>query len=61
MAAFRRGPAAAAVEARGLVLAYQGQIADAFVSTCGGVENVENVFSAAGPVLVGRPRRARRV
>ncbi len=36
---------------RGLVLAYQGQIADAlFVSTCGGVtENVENVFSG-GPV-----------
>ena len=36
---------------RGLVLAYQGQFADAlFVSTCGGVtENVENVFSG-GPV-----------
>ena len=36
---------------RGLVLAYQGQIADAlFVSTCGGVtENVENVFTG-GPV-----------
>lgn len=42
----------AAVDAtRGLVLAYQGQFADAlFVSTCGGVtENVENVFSG-GPV-----------
>lgn len=36
---------------RGLVLAYQGQFADAlFVSTCGGAtENVENVFSG-GPV-----------
>ncbi|HWZ86003.1 MAG TPA: SpoIID/LytB domain-containing protein, partial [Thermoanaerobaculia bacterium] len=36
---------------RGLVLAFQGQFADAlFVSTCGGVtENVENVFSG-GPV-----------
>jgi stage II sporulation protein D len=36
---------------RGLVLAYQGQYADAlFVSTCGGrTENVENVFSG-GPV-----------
>lgn len=36
---------------RGLVLAWQGQFADAlFVSTCGGVtENVENVF-AGGPV-----------
>ncbi len=36
---------------RGLVLAWQGQFADAlFVSTCGGVtENVENVFSG-GPV-----------
>jgi len=36
---------------RGLVLAYQGQFADAlFVSTCGGMtENVENVF-AGGPV-----------
>ncbi len=36
---------------RGLVLAYQGQFADAlFVSTCGGVtENVENVFSG-GPL-----------
>ncbi|MEP6995816.1 MAG: SpoIID/LytB domain-containing protein, partial [Acidobacteriota bacterium] len=36
---------------KGLVLAYQGQFADAlFVSTCGGVtENVENVFSG-GPV-----------
>jgi stage II sporulation protein D len=36
---------------RGLVLAYQGQFADAlFVSTCGGMtENVENVFSG-GPV-----------
>jgi stage II sporulation protein D len=42
----------AAVDAtRGLVLAFQGQFADAlFVSTCGGVtENVENVF-AGGPV-----------
>ena len=42
----------AAVDAtRGLVIAYQGQLADAlFVSTCGGVtENVENVFSG-GPV-----------
>ena len=36
---------------RGLVVAYQGQFADAlFVSTCGGrTENVENVFSG-GPV-----------
>ncbi len=36
---------------RGLVLAYNGQFADAlYVSTCGGVtENVENVFSG-GPV-----------
>ncbi len=36
---------------RGLVLAFQGQFADAlYVSTCGGVtENVENVFSG-GPV-----------
>ncbi len=36
---------------RGLVLAFQGQFADAlFVSTCGGrTENVENVFSG-GPV-----------
>ena len=42
----------AAVDAtRGLVLAHDGQFADAlFVSTCGGVtENVENVFSG-GPV-----------
>jgi stage II sporulation protein D len=40
---------------RGLVLAYQGQFADAlFVSTCGGVtENVENVFSGGRvPYLV---------
>ncbi len=42
----------AAVDAtRGLVLAHEGQFADAlYVSTCGGVtENVENVFSG-GPV-----------
>ena len=42
----------AAVDAtRGLVIAWQGQFADAlFVSTCGGTtENVENVFSG-GPV-----------
>jgi stage II sporulation protein D len=40
---------------RGLVVAYQGQFADAlFVSTCGGMtENVENVFSGAPlPYLV---------
>jgi stage II sporulation protein D len=43
---------------RGLVLAYQGQFADAlFVSTCGGVtENVENVFSGGPlPYLVSVP------
>ena len=49
----------AAVEGtRGLVLAYQGQFADAlFVSTCGGVtENVENVFSGGPlPYLVSVP------
>ncbi len=46
----------AAVDAtRGLVLAYQGRLADAlFVSTCGGrTENVENVFGqTAEPYLV---------
>ncbi len=49
----------AAVEGtRGLVLAFNGQFADAlFVSTCGGVtENVENVFSGGPlPYLVSVP------
>jgi stage II sporulation protein D len=43
---------------RGLVLAYQGQFADAlFVSTCGGAtENVENVFTGGPlPYLVSVP------